>query len=179
MFRRYWFFPAVAVLSAGFLFAKTIADYDHTVNFNKYDTYSWIGVYVPESLWQDRVRNAIDNELVAHGWRKVDAFGDASVSAFGSVTESRTLETWYSGGLGGGWYHRGWWIGGGPGFATTTVERVPVGTLHVDIFDASTKKIIWHGDCSDVLTQNPEKNEKKLQRAVADLFKKFPPRPLD
>jgi len=157
------------------LFAKTIADYDHSVNFGKYHTYSWIGVSVQEPLWQDRVTRAIDNQLTAKGWRKVNSGADASISAFGSTRTQQTLETWYGGGFGGGWYHRGWWVGGGPGFATTTVERTPVGTLHIDIFDSQSKKVIWHGVCSDTLTGNPDKNEKKLEKAVADVFKKFPP----
>ena len=93
--------------------------------------------------------------------------------AVGSTRTEQTLETWYDGGFGGGWFHRGWW--GGPGLATTTVERTPVGTLHVDIFDGQSKKVIWHGSSTDTLTGNPEKNEKKLDKAVADLFKKFPP----
>jgi hypothetical protein len=175
--RRKWLLALVTAASVTCLFAKAIADYDHTVNFDKYHTYSWIGVNVQEPLWNDRVRNAIDNQLAAKGWSKVQTGGDAAVSAFGSTTTERTLETWYSGGFGGGWYHRGWWVGGGPGFATTTVERTPVGTLHIDIFDAQSKKVIWHGDCSDTLSGNPEKNEKKLEKSVADLFKKFPPPP--
>ena len=55
------------------------------------------------------------------------------------------------------------------------MERTPVGTLHIDIFDSQTKKLVWHGECTDTLTGNPEKNEKKMEKAVADVFKKFPP----
>lgn len=162
------------LVSVTCLFAKTVTDYDHAVNFGSYHTYSWIGVTVNEPFWKDRVTNAIDNQLTAKGWQKVPTRGDASVSAFGSTVEQRRLETWYGGGFGGGWYHRGWWVGaGGPGYVA--VESIPVGTLHVDIFDARTKKVIWHGDASDTLTQKPDKNEKKLEKEVAELFKKFPP----
>jgi hypothetical protein len=166
----------VGLVSVTCLLAKTIVDYDHSVSFSRYHTYSWIGVTVQEPLWQDRVSKAIDNQLGAKGWSKVASGGDASISAFGSTATERTLETWYSGGFGGGWYHRGWWVGGGPGIATTTVERTPVGTLHIDIFDSQSKKVIWHAVCSDTLTAKPEKNEKKLEKAVAEAFKKFPPK---
>jgi hypothetical protein len=162
------------IVSATCLFAKGLADYDHSVDFGRYHTYSWIGVTMEEPLWKDRVTMAIDNQLSAKGWRKVDSGGDASISAFGATHTAQTFETWY-GGFGGGWFHRGWAGWGGPGYATTTVERVPIGTLHVDIFDAQSKKVIWHGVCSDTLTAKPEKNEKKLQKDVADIFKKFPP----
>jgi len=153
------------------LFAKTTTDYDHAVNFAKFHTYSWIAVNVQEPLWNDRVTKAVDDQLTAKGWKKVDKGGDASISAAGSTRTVQTLESWY-GGVGGGWYHRGWWIGGPPG---VVIERTPVGTLHIDIFDSQSKKLVWHGDCSDTLTANPEKNEKKMEKSVAEAFKKFPP----
>jgi hypothetical protein len=52
--------------------------------------------------------------------------------------------------------------------ATTTVENTPVGTLHVDIFDGQTKKVIWHGTSTDTLSGKPEKNEEKLTKEVAE-----------
>jgi Domain of unknown function (DUF4136) len=74
--------------------------------------------------------------------------------------------------MGGGWFWRGF---GGDGMATTTVENTPVGTLVVDIFDGSTKKLIWRGVDSKSLSGDPEKNIDKLSKAVEDMFKKFPP----
>jgi hypothetical protein len=171
--KRNWLLPLAIVVSVTCLFAKTMEDYDHAVNFSKYHTYSWIAVTVQEPLWKDRVTKAVDDQLTAKGWRKVDSGGDASISAFGSTRTEQTFETWYGGGFGGGWYHRGWWVGGGPGFVS--VERTPVGTLHIDIFDSKTKKVIWHGECTDTLSGNPEKNEKKLEKDVTAVFKKFPP----
>ncbi|MGD0326302.1 MAG: DUF4136 domain-containing protein [Terriglobia bacterium] len=163
---------AVAV-SAICLFAKTVVDYDHAVNFAKYHTYSWISVDVQEPLWKDRVTNAVDGQLSAKGWRKVPSGGDAAVSAVGATHNQQTLETWYGGGFGGGWYHRGWW--GGPGNVETEVENTPVGTLHIDIFDTQTKKVIWHASVSDTLSPKPDKNEKKMEKTVEEVFKKFPP----
>lgn len=164
-----------ALCFATCLFAKAIADYDHSIDFGKYQTYAWIGVTVQEPLWQDRVKNAIDAQLTAKGWRRVETRADASIAAFGSTHEQRTLETWYSGSFGGGWFHRGWAWGAGPGFGTTTTESTPVGTLHIDIFDSQSKRVIWHGVCTGTLSGNPEKNVKKLNKAIADVFKKFPP----
>ena len=48
--KKYWFLPLAILVSVTCLFAKTIADYDHSVNFGKYRTYSWIGVNVEEPL---------------------------------------------------------------------------------------------------------------------------------
>lgn len=174
MLRKHRLLIIGLLVSVTCLLAKTMADYDHSVDFAKYHTYSWISTKVQEPLWNDRVTKAIDGQLAAKGWRRVDSGGDASISVVGSTRSEQTMETWYMGGFGGGWYHRGWWLAG-PGVSEVVIDRTPVGTLHIDIFDSQSKKVIWHGVCTDTLTGNPDKNEKKLEKAVADIFKKFPP----
>ena len=82
------------------------------------------------------------------------------------------MNTFYDG-FGGGWYWRGF---GGFGEATTTVDTYRVGTLVVDMFDASTKNLIWRGVSSDTLSSNPEKNTKKLDENVHKMFEHFPPK---
>jgi hypothetical protein len=57
------------------------------------------------------------------------------------------------------------------------VQETPVGTLIVDIFDSSNKKLIWRGVASDTLSGKSDKDEKKMDKAVAEMFKKFPPSP--
>ena len=63
--------------------------------------------------------------------------------------------------------------------STTTVDNTPVGTLHLDIFDGKTKNVIWHAVMSDTLSSKPEKNDQKLNKAVEDAFKNFPPHEKD
>jgi Domain of unknown function (DUF4136) len=156
--------PASALL----LLAVTRVDYDHAANFGQYHTYSWIKVEAGNSLWQDRIQRAVDNELMAKGWMRVPSGGDAAVSAIGSTKNEQQLNTFYNG-IGGGWR----W--GGFGEATTTTQTIREGDLMVDIFDANTKKLIWRGNAEKALSGNPEKNEKKMQDEVKDMFKKFPP----
>lgn len=145
-------------------------DYSRSVDFGQYKTYSWITVSVEDPLWKDRISNVVDSQLAAKGWTKVASDGDAAVAAYGSTRVKKNLQTWYDG-FGGGWF----WRGFGDGFATTTVQETPVGTLMVDIFDSSSKKLIWRGIVSDTLSGNPEKDEKKMDKVVAEMFKKFPP----
>ncbi|MBV8827989.1 MAG: DUF4136 domain-containing protein [Acidobacteriaceae bacterium] len=152
------------------LFATVKTDYSHSADFARYKTYSWIKVSVEDPLWEDRVTRAVDSQLSAKGWTKVADGGDAGVAAYGATRTQKTLQTWYNG-FGGGWY----WRGFGDGLATTTVQETPVGTLMVDIFDSSTKKLIWRGRATDTLSGKPDKDEKKLDKAVAEMFKNFPP----
>ncbi len=155
--------------------ADVKTDYDHHADFGRYHTYSWIKVDAQDSLWADRIKQDIDGQLQAKGWTLSPSGGDVDVAAYGSTKNQRSTETFYDG-LGGGWGWRGWGMGG-EGIATTTVQNTPVGTLNVDLFDGQTKKLIWRGSASDTLSSKAEKNDKKLESAVTDMFKKFPPPP--
>lgn len=52
--------------------------------------------------------------------------------------------------------------------ATTIEEETPVGTLMEDIFDTPSQKLIWRGIASGTLTGKPEKDEKKMDKAVTE-----------
>lgn len=94
-------------------------------------------------------------------------------SRFGRTKTQQTLNTFYDG-FGGGW---GWrWGGLNDGMATTTTENTEVGTLNIDMFDTQSKKLVWRGQATKTLSGDPEKNAKKLQGDIHDLFKKFPPK---
>ena len=90
------------------------------------------------------------------------------------ISKHQPEYTTFYDGLGGRWGWHGW---GGMGLSTTTVEKVPVGTLIVDMYDCSTEHLIWRGEAYDQLSDKPEKDTKKLDKAVAKMFAKFPPRP--
>ena len=163
-----------AAIAACIAFAADIStDYDHKADFGRYHTYSWIGVNAGNSLWQNRIMGAVDSALGAKGWSKVGSGGDASVSAFGKTREQDTMETFYDGFPGWGW-RRGW---GGGGMATTEVVPQRIGTLSVDIFDGNSKQLIWRGTAQNTLSSKPETNDKRMDKAVDDMFKHFPPPP--
>jgi hypothetical protein len=47
--------------------------------------------------------------------------------------------------------------------------------LDVDLFDAKTKNLVWRGSATDTLSNNSDKNIKKLKSSVQKLFEHFPP----
>lgn len=144
-----------------------VTDYDHQANFERYHTYSWAKVETPNPLWDDRVKEAVDRALQEKGWQKVPEGGDVSLVAVGLTHDKPTLQTFYDAMPGWGW----------TGFAnaTTTVEHYREGTLVLDMFDSQSKKLIWRGSATDLLSNKPEKNEKKLEGAVHKMFEHFPP----
>jgi hypothetical protein len=159
--------PAAALLV--WAAADVTTDYDHHADFGRYHTYSWIGVQA-NGLWQSRIQQAVDSQLAAKGWQKVQSGGDAAISALGRVTERETFQTFYDGFPGWGW--RGW-----TSMGTATTQAIPerVGSLTVDIFDGHTKQLVFRGTAADVMSDKPEKNERKMDEAVDKMFKKFPP----
>jgi hypothetical protein len=162
------FTMVVCMISVTASAVEVRSDFDHHANFSQYKTYSWAKVDTPDPLWNDRVKEAVDRALTAKGWSQVPSGGDVSVVAVGTTHQKPTLRTFYDG-FGGGWQ----W--GGFADATTYVENYTEGTLVVDLFDSASKKLIWRGSATDVLSGKPEKDEKKVDKAVAKMFDHFPP----
>ena len=161
----------LAILGAAFA-QKVQTDFDHQANFSQYKTYSWQEIKPANSLWDARIKSAVDAQLAAKGWTQVDSGGDVEVVAIKTSQTQRTLQTFYDG-FGGGWRWRGF---GGGGFATTTEQDYKVGTLVIDLYDGKTKQLIWRGNAQGMVSDKATKNEKNLDKGVAKMFKEFPPR---
>jgi hypothetical protein len=158
------------VLTAAAFAQQVKIDYDRTVNFDQYKTYSWQKVETKNPLWVDRIKSAVDAALTAKGWTQVPSDGNISLVAIEATKNQQTLNTFYNG-FGGGWR----W--GGFGNATTTVDNYKVGTLVLDMFDTQTKKLVWRGSASDTLSDKTDKNIKNLDKGVQKMLKQFPPEP--
>lgn len=163
--------PAALLAFSVAAFAQNVhTDYDHHANFSQYHTYYWAKVQTEDPLWQQRIQEAVDKDLQAKGWQKVDSGGDVAVTAVGATHNQQEYQTFYNN-MGPGWF----WGGFGTE-AQTTVQNYKVGTLVVDLYDAHNKHLIWRGVASDTLSEKPEKNEHKLDKAVDKMFDHFPPR---
>jgi len=67
------------------------------------------------------------------------------------------------------------WRRAGP--AVATVEQIPVGTLIVDLVDATAKEMVWRGTATDTLKPQatPAEKEQALTQAIAKMLEGFPP----
>jgi Tfp pilus assembly protein PilW len=140
-------------------------DFDHHTNFSQYKTYSWQEIKPPNSLWDTRIKKAVDAQLSAKGWTQVNSGSDVAIVAIKTTQTQRTLHTFYD----------NYGDFGGVGESDTTKQDYKDGTLVVDLFDARTKQLIWRGSAEDMLSNKAEKNEKNLDKGVAKMFKDFPP----
>ena len=144
-------------------------DYDKAYDFSKLKTYSLQLATAPKNpLQAQRVVKEVEEALTAKGWTKAEgAVADAAVILNGATEEKHSLSTMYSGYGGYRW--------GGMGTAQTVAHEYTVGTLVVDIYDAKSKSLLFRGVAKDELSDKPEKNEKKIEKATTKMFKDFPP----
>lgn len=158
-------FAAVLLIAVAIVEAHVRTDYDRKANFGRYRTYSWIRVDTQNSLWDDRMQAAVDQQLRARGWKRVAQGGDAAVAGYSDTEQRDRVYTYY---MDNGW---GW-----NNFGTAYTQVIPefVSNFTVDIFDGSTKKLIWSGSGSKTVSRKSNKNIDRLNDVVEDMFKKFP-----
>lgn len=165
----------LAALSLTPVLAQQIStDYDHSAPFRDFHSYSWGKVQTSDPLFVDRIKQEVDKDLQAKGWQQAPSGGDVVIVAVGATQNQQEYNTFYDG-LGGWGWRRGWG-GGGFGETYTTVQQIPVGTLVLDMYSPQEHKLVWRGTASDTLSNKPEKNTGKLDKAIDKLLDKFPPK---
>jgi hypothetical protein len=159
-------------------------DYDHTVNFSQYNTYSWGKVQTSNPFFVTRIQQAVDKQLQAKGWTLMPTGGAVTVFATDNINNQQQVQTMYDnlgGGWGGGWGWGGWgwgngW-GNGPITATTSTTNQQVSNLVIDLFDGTSKKMLWRGLATEDLSSNANKNTSMVDGDINNMFKSFPPKP--
>jgi Domain of unknown function (DUF4136) len=144
-------------------------------NFSKYHTYKWVaieGSSHPNQIVDSQIKQSIDSQLAAKGFTKTD--GDKADLFVGYQVSVDQEKQWNAYGMGGG---PRWGMMGG-GMATATSSSISVGTLVLDMYDPSTKQLVWTGRATKTLepSNNQEKNQKNLDKAMQKLLKNFPPK---
>lgn len=124
-----------------------------------------------DQLIDQDIKRAVDEQLAQKGLTKVEKNGDLQVIYHAAMHEDLSINLFGSGFRGYG----GWEDGSVQGQTST----IPTGTLVVDLYDPARKQLIWRGDASKTidLKKDPDKNYKNLQKAMAKLFKNYPPSP--
>jgi hypothetical protein len=157
------------LFASSFVFAHDVqVDYDHSANFSKYRTFTW--VQKPEManpITADRIVKDVNAQLTAKGLRLVSSGADLYVTASMSIEQLPIYNTFYSGGgLGWGW---------GGGWATTYVDTYLTGTTVVELFDPSREKTVWRATATGGVSHKPDKVSRKQSKVIGEMFEKYPP----
>lgn len=151
---------------------KLTIDYDRDADFSQLKSFAYKSTTPAEDQLMDRrIVAAIEQELSNEGLQKVDANPDVYVTYHAAT---QTQRSWNTTGMGYG-YGPGWYGGGGMGTTTTREVQYEVGTLVIDVWDAKRKQLVFRGSASGTLSDNPQKLAKGIQKAVEEIFKKYPP----
>ena len=167
----------VGVLFAMFACAITLAQ-DVTTNsmpgadFSKYHTYKWVpidGAVQPNQIVDAQIKQSVDSQLTAKGLTKTD--GDKADLFIGYQVSIDQEKQWNAYGMGGG-------LRWGGGMATAQQSTISTGTLVLDMYDPSTKQLVWTGRVSKTLdsSANQGKKQKNLDKAMQKLLKNYPPK---
>lgn len=151
-------------------------NYDTEANFANYKTYKWVeiagGVKLDEIVAR-QLTSAVDAELAKKGLTKVDSdTADLYIGYQAAVTQEKQIDMYGMGGFGRGprW--------GGGGMATATTTTLLIGSVSLDMYEVSPKRLVWRGVATKTIDPNakPEKRQKNIQKGIAKLLKKYPPK---
>lgn len=159
-------------------------DYDRSIDFGAFRTYSYVQPLATDkagysTLTTQYFKSAIDAQLSARGYRRVDSDPDLLVNFSANATEKTDVRSNPSATFGVGYYHYRYGLYTGFPLYRNDVEtvRYQVGTANVDVVDARRKQLVWEGVAEGRLTKEVMRNPEPAIRAViADLFKDFPAR---
>ena len=160
-------------MSAFALAQRARSEWDHSTDFAAFHTYGWQPSPDPaEGAWNQAVLDAIDKQLAAKGLTKVDANPNLWVVYSRSISKQTSA-------LSGGYVFSPL----GPeqgGQASPGIPPIPEtwqeGTLVVELNNPKTMHVVWRGSVSNTISDNDNKNLKNLDRAIAKLFQKYPPK---
>jgi hypothetical protein len=168
---------ALLVLAAPAVAQKITVEYDRSVDFTKFKTYSWDrGVPARNPLINSMIVDGIEQSLAAKGLTRLKK--DSDLKLIMAVAIEIDIQVTH-----GGWGNTGSSLQTGiPGSAGTAWD-VRKGTLLLDMAEAGSGKLVWHGTASDTLKYEPttdinkdaKRAEKQVKKAVEKLMKKFPP----
>jgi hypothetical protein len=156
--------------------AQTVTiDYDHTVNFMKFKTYTWGKVHATDPNVEARITIALNRNMGGRYMTEVAKGGDVTIAAVAATKDKQEFATFYDSFSDFTW-QRPW---GSAGFLDSqpTINDVPLSTLIVDMYDTKTRKLLWRGAITLSAADAASKEaDQKFDKAVTQLISKYPPK---
>jgi Domain of unknown function (DUF4136) len=164
---------SLALLACSFTLAQDVSTNSMPgIDFSKYHTYKWVaidGAVQLNQILDAQIKQSVDSQLASKGLTKTDS--DKADLYIGYQASLNQEKQWNAYGMGGG-------LRWGGGMATAQQSTISTGTLVLDMYDPSTKQLVWTGRVSKTLdpNANQEKKQKNLDKAMQKLLKNYPPK---
>lgn len=162
---------SLALLACGAIHGQDVKyNFMPGTDFSKYHSYKWVtieGGSHPNQIVDQEIKQAVDSQLAAKGLTKTDS--DKADLYIGYQIAVDQEKQWNAYGMGGPRWG---------GMGTATSSTITNGTLVLDMYDPSTKQLVWTGNATKTLdpSGNQEKNMKNLNKAMQKLLKNYPPK---
>ena len=161
---------------------KVTIDYAHDFDFKAVKTFQYIDTKdsnVKNELMADRIEEMIKKEMREGGTVEVQSDPDLYITYHVTSQENTRYNT-TSMGYGGYGGHYGGWGGygryggyGGMGSTSTTASNYTVGTLIIDAYEPTDKKMVWRGTGTIEVKAKPEKQIKQVDNILTKIGKKW------
>jgi Domain of unknown function (DUF4136) len=156
----------VSMASAVAYSQQVSVNYNHSQSFSQYHTYAWgsnNANQIQNSILAQVAQQDIDTAMQGKGFSKVaeSANPDLLLTANGGMKQQTSYSAWGMRGIGGG-------MGG------ITPQQNVEATLIVDLYDAKTQSLVWRGIGQDTLSNNGNKNQQVVEKAIQKMFKQWP-----
>ena len=136
--------------------AEMKVTYDLQADFTRYKTWRWRkGTAAPDPVADKQLRDAIESRLAARGLSRVESGGDLEVVYH--VTAQNKVGVGKVGGDSQPFFDA----------QATRIRYLSVGTLVLDMIDASSRKVVWQGEAYDATTPVPRAIERMIDEGIA------------
>ena len=148
-------------------FAQQVSvNYNHNANFSQYHTYAWGSNntnQIQNSILAQVAQQDIEAAMSQKGLQKVEESQnpDLILTASGGEHEQTSYNAWGMRGIGGG-------MGG------ISPQQNVDSTMVVSLYDLKQKELVWRGIAENTLSNNGNKNQKNVEKAVQKMFKQWP-----
>ena len=154
-------------LAYTFAYAQQVSvNYNHNQSFSNYHTYAWgsnNANQIQNSILAQVAQQDIDTAMQGKGLSKVTEAQnpDLILTSNGGMRQETSYSAWGMRGIGGG-------MGG------ITPEQNVEATMIVDLYNAKTQSLVWRGVAENTLSNNGNKNQEMVQKAIQKMFKQWP-----
>jgi hypothetical protein len=168
--------PALLLLLTACGGYRVHTDYDRQADFHAYHSFSFVPGQDPgPELLLRRVQRAVEAEMAAKGFTGAPDQGADLLVRYQPVMHVKRGPV-FSFGVGVGSYGPGGGVGAGVSRSTGGRPDL-VADLALDILDARSRAVLWHGTAENAVgpSLSPEEADTAVQKAVRDLLSGFPP----
>lgn len=156
---------------------KVYVDYDNATAFSEYKTFQYMETQEDlrdySRTSHDRLVSELRRYTAEGGLEEVDSNPDFYLAYYTADRWDLNLamsDLRYSYGSN---FDLGDYWEGGVGTRTPNSFNFKQGTLVVDAWDAERQELVWRGIATAAVSSNPDKNDKKIEKALKKIMKKW------